>query len=102
MGSLFGIPLLAASANVAVAVLGLLGTSGPANFGAQIAKRLLIDAARITCPVGFLMQLEDELFDRAGYLALFDALASDNKRLHADLGLHPAVPPRRSRSPPTS
>jgi hypothetical protein len=38
------------------------------------------------------MQLEDELFDRAGYLAIFDALASDDKRLHANPGLHPAVP----------
>ena len=40
----------------------------------------------------FIMQLEDELFDRDGYLALFDALASSDKRLHANPGLHPEVP----------
>ncbi|MEM7365948.1 MAG: hypothetical protein AAF525_18170, partial [Pseudomonadota bacterium] len=49
-------------------------------------------AANITCPVLFLMQLEDELFDRQGYLDLFDALTSDDKRLHANPGLHPEVP----------
>ena len=38
------------------------------------------------------MQLEDELFDREGYLTLFDAFASEDKRLHANPGLHPEVP----------
>ena len=49
-------------------------------------------AARINCPVLFLMQLEDELFDRNSYLDLFDALATDDKRIHANPGLHPEVP----------
>jgi len=38
------------------------------------------------------MQLEDELFSRPECLALFDALASSDKRLHANPGLHPEVP----------
>ena len=38
------------------------------------------------------MQLEDELFDRASCLGLFDALAAEDKRLHANPGLHPEVP----------
>ena len=38
------------------------------------------------------MQPEDELFPRDGHLELFDALASDDKRMHADPGLHPQVP----------
>ena len=62
---------------------GKWGPGGRAAFG---------DAARIRCPVLFLMQLEDELFPRDGYLAVFDALASDDKRIHANPGLHPAVP----------
>ena len=49
-------------------------------------------ARAIEVPVLFLMQLEDELFDRASCLALFDALATEDKRLHANAGLHPEVP----------
>ena len=89
MGSMFGIPLLAALPETRAAVLGLLGA---ANVGRPFAARVLADAARIDCPVLFLMQLEDELFPRDGYLALFDAFASDDKRIHANPGLHPQVP----------
>lgn len=68
--------------------------SFPAEIEAPpaFAERVLGDAAKITCPVLYLMQLEDELFSRAGYIALFDALASTDKRLHANPGLHPQVP----------
>ena len=89
MGSMFGIPLLAQLTEVKCAVLGLLGTS---KAGRAIAPRLLADAGKIACPVLFLMQLEDELFPRDGYLELFDALASGDKRIHANPGLHPEVP----------
>ena len=89
MGSMFGIPLLAALPEAKVAVLGLLGTT---KAGRPVANRLLADAGSIACPTLFLMQLEDELFPRDGYLALFDALASKDKRLHANPGLHPQVP----------
>ena len=47
--------------------------------------------AETHCRVLFLMQLEDELFPRRGYLAVFDALASDDKRIHANPGLHPEM-----------
>ena len=40
----------------------------------------------------FIWQLEDELFTREECLGLFDALASEDKRLHASPGLHPNVP----------
>ena len=89
MGSIFGIPLVATLPDTKAAVLGLLGTT---NAGGPFASRVLADAARIRCPVLFLMQLEDELFPRDGYLAVFDALASDDKRIHANPGLHPEVP----------
>ena len=86
MGSIFGIPTLARLPDVKAAVLGLLGTTA----GRPFADRLLADAIR--CPVLFLMQLEDELFPREGYLELFDALGSGDKRIHANPGLHPQVP----------
>ena len=89
MGSIFGIPLLATLPQVDCAVLGLLGTT---KAGRPFAERLLADAAKVACPLLFLMQLEDELFPRYGYLTLFDALGSQDKRLHANPGLHPQVP----------
>lgn len=93
MGSIFGIPYLAHRKQdnqpVTVATLGLLGTTGAVS---GLANRLKRDASSISAPTLFLMQMEDELFPRDGYLELFDALASDNKRLHANPGLHPAVP----------
>ena len=89
MGSIFGIPTLAKLPEARAAVLGLLGTT---RAGRPFAKRILADAAEIRCPVLFLMQLEDELFPRDGYLELFDALASGDKRMHANPGLHPQVP----------
>jgi len=39
-----------------------------------------------------LMQLHDELFTQEQSLGLFDRLASKDKRLHANAGLHPEVP----------
>ena len=89
MGSIFGVPLLATLPEVTAAVLGLLGTTGAV---APLAERLATDAAQIRCRLLFLMQLEDELFPRDGCLALFDAFASGDKRLHANPGLHPEVP----------
>lgn len=89
MGSIFGIPLIAARNDVTVATLGLVGVTGAATTHAE---RLLRDAGKITCPLLFLMQLEDELFDRAGYLKVFDRFPSKNKRLHANPGLHPEIP----------
>ena len=92
MGAIFGIPLLASREDVDVAVLGLLGTSGPAVQGLSGIARLKGAAAAIRCPLFFVMQLEDELFDRPGYLELFDAFASEDKRLHANPGRHPQLP----------
>jgi len=93
MGTLFGIPLLAAAIDAgisfSVSTLGLAGTTGAVAF---IGERLRTDAAAIEHPVLYLMQLEDELFDRDGYLALFDALGASDKRLHANPGLHPEIP----------
>ena len=88
MGTIYGAPTVAAEPRIKAAVLGLMGVSGPSHY------RPLVEAAAkaIQCPVFFIMQLEDELFTRAEQLALFDAFGTDDKRLHANPGLHPDVP----------
>ena len=89
MGTIFGAPLVAAEPRIRVAVLGLMGVTGPTEFYRQ---RICDAAASIACPVLFLMQLHDELFTREQYLDLFDRMASEDKRIHANPGLHPEVP----------
>ena len=88
MGTIYGAPLVADDDRISAAVLGLMGLTGPDAY------RPVIEAAAgsIDVPVLFLMQLEDELFDRQACLALFDALGTEDKRLHANAGLHPEVP----------
>ena len=89
MGTIYGAPFVAAEPRISVAVLGLMGlVSEPTHY-----KPIIEAAAKaITCPVLFVWQLEDELFSRAECLAMFDALGSQDKRLHANPGLHPNVP----------
>jgi dienelactone hydrolase len=82
MGCGLGIPFIAAEPRIRAAVLGLLGVHG-----------LVEDAARITVPVQFLVQWDDRLVPRDQGLALFDALASPEKTLHANPGGHGDVPP---------
>lgn len=86
MGTMFGLPFVAAEPRVRVAVLGLMGSS-LANGG-----RLLRDAADVRCPLLFLQQWNDELIPGDALAKLFDAIASDDKRLHANPGKHAAVP----------
>jgi dienelactone hydrolase len=89
MGTIYGAPLVAADTRIEAAVLGLMGLTGPSS---GYRERIAADAARIRVPVLFLLQLEDELFEREACLALFDALATDDKRIHAHPGAHAAVP----------
>ncbi len=81
MGCGLGIPFVAAEPRVRAAVLGMGGAL--ASDGA---------AARITVPVEFLVQWDDERVPRAQSLALFDALASAEKTLHANPGKHGEIP----------
>ncbi|MFJ3798256.1 dienelactone hydrolase family protein [Streptomyces sp. NPDC090088] len=81
MGCGLGIPLIVAEPRIRAAVLGLLGVHGLAE-----------DAARITAPVQFVVQWDDQLVPRDQSLALFDALASPEKTLHANTGRHGEVP----------
>lgn len=86
MGTILGLPLVAADARISAAVLGLCGLTGPTK------ERLGADASRVTCPVFFLLQLDDALFSEESVRALFDALGSDDKQLHANPGRHGEVP----------
>lgn len=86
MGTMLGLPFVAQEPRVRASVLGLMGNSG------AIGDRLVKDAARLLGPVFFLVQWHDELIPRDGALALFDAIASDHKTLHANPGKHAAVP----------
>ena len=88
MGSIFGIPLIASRQDLVVATLGLFGVQDNFPHGDEF----IAAARKITCPLLFLMQLEDELFGREGYLKVFDTFASQDKRLHANPGLHPEIP----------
>ena len=86
MGTILGLPLVATEARIRVAVLGLMGMTGPTR--ARIAEA----APAVRCPVLFLVQWDDELFERPRSFELFDALGSHDKRLHAHPGRHGAVP----------
>jgi pimeloyl-ACP methyl ester carboxylesterase len=86
MGTIFGLPVVAAEPRVAVAVLGLMGIAGPTQ------ERFAADAPTVSCPVLFLVQWHDELFPRDRAFALFEALGSTDKRMHVSPGLHGEVP----------
>ena len=80
-GSCIGVPLAAAEPRITAAVFGLVSweTLGDA-------------AARISIPLEFWLQWDDELVPRESGLALFDAFASRDKTLHAHPGRHAEVP----------
>ncbi|MFE7785267.1 dienelactone hydrolase family protein [Streptomyces nigrescens] len=81
LGCGLGVPFVAAEPRVRAAVLGLGGAQASAET-----------AARITVPVEFLLQWDDERVPPAEGLALFDALASDEKTLHANPGKQGEIP----------
>jgi dienelactone hydrolase len=81
LGCGLGVPFVAAEPRVRAAVLGLGGALAVAEA-----------AARITVPVRFLVQWDDERVPREQSLALFDALGSADKTLHASPGKHGDLP----------
>jgi dienelactone hydrolase len=81
LGCALGIPFIAAEPRVRAAVLGLQGS-----------PELTGTAAQVTVPVQFLVQWDDELMPREQSLALFDALGSAEKTLHANPGKHGDLP----------
>lgn len=92
MGTVLGLPFAASEARIAAAVLGACGLTQPSGSLGIVAERLRADAPDLRCPVHFMLQWDDEIFDRAGVLELFDLMGSPDKRLHAHPGKHGAVP----------
>jgi dienelactone hydrolase len=81
LGSAIGVPLVAAEPRIRAAVLGLMGH-----------ETLAEAAAKITVPVEFELQWDDEIVPRESGLVLFDAIGSSEKTLHANPGGHMDVP----------
>jgi dienelactone hydrolase len=81
LGCGLGVPFVAADPRVRAAVLGMGGASASAEA-----------AGRITVPVEFAVQWDDERVPRAEALALFDAFGSADKTLHANPGKHGELP----------
>jgi len=86
MGTIFGLPYVAADRRIGAAVLGLLGSKGPTSTHIRTA------AEKLACPVLFIVQWDDELFPREQTLDLFGRLGSRDKRLHVNVGRHAQVP----------
>jgi pimeloyl-ACP methyl ester carboxylesterase len=81
LGGAIGLSLAALEPRVTAAVVGLIG-GGPLR---EVATRVRI-------PVELFLQWADEVVPRADGLALFDALGSGEKTLHANPGGHGEVP----------
>ncbi|MCX4748847.1 alpha/beta hydrolase [Kitasatospora sp. NBC_01287] len=77
LGTAIGVPLVAVEPRITAAVLGLMWPDA-----------LLEAARRITVPIEFDLQWDDELIPREAGLALFDAFGSTEKTLHANAGKH--------------
>ncbi|MFD4878092.1 alpha/beta hydrolase [Streptomyces sp. NPDC058420] len=82
MGTAIGVPLTAVEPRIAAAVFG--------QFWYDDA--LAETARRITVPIEFALQWDDEHIPRASGLALFDAFASKEKSLHVNSGRHKELP----------
>ena len=87
MGTIIGLPFVAAEPRIGAAVFGLMGLTGPTS------DRIAEDAPKVECPVMFLVQWDDELFSRECAIGLFDAIGSADKRMHVHRGRHGAIPP---------
>ncbi|MEU8873768.1 alpha/beta hydrolase [Streptomyces javensis] len=81
MGTAIGVPLVAADPRITAAVFGIFWHESLAGT-----------AQRITIPIEFVLQWDDEHIPRQSGLALFDAFASEEKTLHANAGRHKEVP----------
>jgi dienelactone hydrolase len=95
MGTRFGLPTAAAlGPALRCAVFGKFGLQSTTalNPALHAPKRALNEASRITAPVLFHLQWDDEIFPRAGQLDLFDAFASTDRELHAFAGRHGHTP----------
>lgn len=92
MGTVLGLPFVASEPRISAAVLGACGFTGSSAVRARFADRHRVDAPNVSCPVLFMVQWDDEIFDRDGALELFDTIGSKDKRMHVHPGKHGAFP----------
>jgi pimeloyl-ACP methyl ester carboxylesterase len=81
LGTAIGVPLVAVEPRITAAV-----------FVSTWPDVLMEEARRITVPIEFDLQWDDERIPREAGLALFDAFASKEKTLHANAGKHLELP----------
>lgn len=86
LGAMIGIPLVASEPRIRAAIFGLAGLREGETPALEAAAR------QLAVPVEFLAQWDDELVPRADAMALFDAIGSAEKTLHANPGGHGGVP----------
>jgi dienelactone hydrolase len=82
LGAEIGMRLVAAEPRIGASLVG----------AAFASEELLAVARRITVPTQYLLPWDDDEIDRASGLALFEALGSTEKTLHATSGSHRKVP----------
>jgi len=92
MGTVLGLPFVASEPRVSAAVLGACGYTGSSAVRARFGDRHRIDAPRVSCPILFMVQWDDEIFDRDGAFELFDTIGSRDKRMHVHPGKHGDFP----------
>ncbi len=85
MGTSHGLPLVAEEPRITAAVLGLNGLRPGSEHMADLA-------AKVSVPVLFLFQWDDELMTRESGLALFDAFGTAEKTMHINPGGHIGMP----------
>ncbi len=96
MGTRLGLPFVAsASSRLRCAVFGKYGLRQSPLMSTPIdtVRRVAQDAPRVTVPVLFHVQWDDELFPRDEQFELFDLLGSPDKQLIAFPGIHRITTP---------
>jgi dienelactone hydrolase len=96
MGARYGLPVAAAlGPRLQCLVIGKFGLrEAPSMPPGLCARNLTLTAARaIVAPVLYHVQWDDALFPREGQFELFDAITSEDKRLHARTGGHDRTRP---------
>ena len=88
LGTDYGLPFVADDGRVSAAVLGLYGTRS-SRIGDTDALGL---CEQVRCPVLYVMQWDDGMFERSGQLEVFDAIGSEDKRMVVYPGDHDDTP----------
>jgi dienelactone hydrolase len=85
MGTAIGVPFVASEPRIRCAIFGLAGLRPGASDFEQAARR-------ISVPVQFAFQWDDEVAPRDHGIALFEAFASEEKSMHINPGGHLGIP----------